>query len=64
MDIHEHDIRARTLSGTLFLSGTEPLDGERAYLRLRLVDSDFHGMLVDLGESNTPVNGRLFVECD
>lgn len=64
MDIHEHDIRARTLSGTLFLSGIEPLDGERAAIRLRLVDSDFHGMLVDLGESNTPVNGRLFMECD
>ena len=64
MDIHEHDIRARALSGTLFLSGIEPLDGERAMLRMRLVDSDFHGLLVDLGEAHLPVNGKLFVECD
>jgi hypothetical protein len=64
MDIHEHDIRARALSGTLFISGVEPLDGERAMLRTRLVDSDFHGLLVDLGEAHSPVNGKLFVECD
>jgi hypothetical protein len=64
MDISDNDMRARTLSGTLFLSGIEPLNGDRAHLRVRLVDADVHGMLVDLGETVTTANGRLFIECD
>jgi hypothetical protein len=64
MDISDNDMRARALSGTLLLSGVVPLNGDRAHLRVRLVDADVHGMLVDLGESLTTANGRLFIECD
>lgn len=64
LDIRDDDIRARTLSGTMFISGVEPLDGQRAKYRMRLVDADFHGFLVDLGETNTQASGRLSVQCD
>jgi hypothetical protein len=64
LDIKDSDLRARTLSGTLFLSGVEPLNGDRARYRLRLVDADFHGLLVDLGETHTEVSGSLSVQCD
>ena len=65
LDIKENDIRARTLSGTIFVSGVEPLDAQqRAKYRLRLVDSDLQGFLLDLGESNTGASGRLSIQCD
>ncbi len=64
MDISDNDIKARALSGTFFLSGVQPLDGARSHLRCRLVDSDVHGMLVDLGETQAAINGRLFFQCD
>ena len=64
MDISDNDVRARALSGTFFLSGIEPLNGDRSHIRCRLVDADVHGLLVDLGETHTSANGRLFVECD
>lgn len=35
-----------------------------ARYRLRLVDADFHGLLVDLGETHTEVSGSLSVQCD
>jgi hypothetical protein len=64
MDISDNDIKARALSGTFFLSGVHPLDGQRSQLRCRLVDSDVHGMLVDLGETQASINGRLYFQCD
>jgi hypothetical protein len=65
LDVREgEDLRARTLSGTIFLSGVEPLNGERARYRLRLVDADFHGLLVDLGETHTQATGKLSVQID
>jgi hypothetical protein len=64
LDIRDNDIRARTLSGTMFLSGVEPLHGERSRYRLRLVDADFHGFLLDLGETHTQASGRLSVQVD
>ena len=64
LDIRDSDIRARTLSGTVFLSGTEPLNGDRPQYRLRLVDADFHGFLVDLGETHTEASGTVSVQCD
>ena len=65
LDIKENDIRARTLSGTIFVSGVEPLDAQqRAKYRLRLVDSDLQGFLLDLWESNTGASGRLSIQCD
>ncbi|MFY8201176.1 MAG: hypothetical protein ACOVLE_10920, partial [Pirellula staleyi] len=65
LDIKENDIRARTLSGTIFVSGVEPLDAQqRAKYRLRLVDSDLQGFLLDLGEANTGASGRLSIQCD
>jgi hypothetical protein len=64
MDISDNDIKARALSGTVFLSGYVPLDGERSHVRCRLFDSDVHGMLVDLGEVQAALNGRLYVQCD
>jgi hypothetical protein len=64
LDIRDSDLRARTLSGTLFLSGVEPLNGDRSRYRVRLVDADFHGFLVDLGETHTQASGRLSVQCD
>jgi hypothetical protein len=64
MDISDNDVKARALSGTFFLSGVQPLDGQRSQLRCRLVDSDVHGMLVDLGETQAAINGRLFFQCD
>jgi len=65
LDILETDIRARTLSGTMFVSGVEPLDGQqRARTKLRLVDADLSGLLVDLGETNTQATGRLSIQCD
>jgi hypothetical protein len=64
LDVREGDLRARTLSGTMFLSGIEPLNGERARYRLRLVDADFHGLLVDLGETHTQASGQLSLQVD
>lgn len=65
LDIKDTDIRARSLSGTVFLSGTEPFAlNERARYRFRLVDADLHGFLVDLGETNTITSGRLSIQCD
>lgn len=64
MDISDNDLKARALSGTFFISGIQPLQGDRSFYRCRLVDSDVHGMLVDLGESHAAMNGRLFVQCD
>ena len=65
LDVVETDIRARTLSGTVFVSGVESLNGQqRSRFRLRLVDADFQGFLVDLGETNTQARGRLSVQCD
>ncbi|XZE44310.1 hypothetical protein SH467x_003911 [Pirellulaceae bacterium SH467] len=64
LDLSEFDVRARTLSGTMFISGIEPLDGKRARYRLRLVDSHLKDCLLDLGESNVQTNGRLWVQCD
>ena len=64
MDISDNDLKARALSGTFFISGVQPLQQERSFFRCRLVDSDVHGMLVDLGESHATMNGRLFVQCD
>lgn len=65
LDIFDSDIRARTLSSTVFVSGVEPFDGlQRSKYRLRLVNTDFHGFLLDLGESNTQASGELTMECD
>jgi hypothetical protein len=65
IDVHDTDIRARSLSGTVFLSGIEPLDGQqRSNYRLRLVAADLQGFLVDLGESNTQAKGELSIQCD
>ncbi len=64
LDVSESDIRARMLSGTMFFSGIEPFNGLRSKYRLRLVDSDFHGFLVDQGETHTQASGRLSVQCD
>ena len=65
LDDVEKDIVARTLSGTVFVSGVEPLDGQqRSRYRLRLVDADFQGFLVDLGETNTKAMGELSIQCD
>ena len=65
LDFFDTDIRARTLSGTIFVSGAESLNGQqRSKYRLRLVDADFQGFLVDLGETNTQAKGRLSVQCD
>ena len=65
IDKSDTDIRARSLSGTVFLSGVEPLDGQqRSNYRLRLVAADLQGFLVDLGESNTQAQGELSIECD
>jgi hypothetical protein len=64
LDIRDSDIRARTLSGTVFLSGIESLNGDRSRYRLRLVDADFHGFLLDLGETHTQASGRLSIQCD
>lgn len=63
LDLSEYDVRARALSGTMFISGIEPLDGKRAKYRLRLVDSHLKDCLLDLGESNVQTNGRLWVQC-
>lgn len=64
LDIGDNDVRARTLSGTAFVSGLQPLNGERSRYRLRLVDADFHGFLLDLGETHTEASGRLSVQVD
>jgi hypothetical protein len=64
LDIRDNDIRARTLSGTMFVSGVQPIHGERSRYRLRLVDSDFHGFLLDLGETHTQAAGRLSFQVD
>jgi hypothetical protein len=64
LDVRDSDLRARTLSGTIFASGVEPLNGERARYRVRLVDADFHGFLLDLGEPHTEAAGRLSIQCD
>ncbi len=65
LDVVESDIRARTLSGTMYVSGVEPLDGQqRSKYRLRLVEADLQGFLLDLGETNTQAKGRLSVQCD
>jgi hypothetical protein len=65
LDTKDTDIKARALSGTVFISGVEPLDGnQRAKYRLRLVDANLHGFLVDLGESSTDATGQLSIQCD
>ncbi|MEQ1828101.1 MAG: hypothetical protein ABL921_19230 [Pirellula sp.] len=65
LDTRETDIKARSLSGTVFISGVEPLDAQqRARYRLRLVDANLDGFLVDLGESSTNAVGQLSVQCD
>ena len=65
LDIKTNDVRARTLSGTIFISGVESLDThQRSKYRLRLVDADLQGLLLDLGETNTNVSGRLSIQCD
>lgn len=65
LDVVESDIHARTLSGTMYVSGVESLDGhQRSKYRLRLVEADFQGFLVDLGETNTQAKGRLSIQCD
>ncbi len=64
-NVLESDISARTLSGELFVSGIEALDGQkRSNYRLRLVEADFQGFLVDLGEMNAQAKGKLSIECD
>lgn len=64
-NVLESDISARTLSGELFVSGVEALDGQkRSNYRLRLVEADFQGFLVDLGELNAQAKGKLSIECD
>jgi hypothetical protein len=64
LDIGDSDLRARTLSGTVFVSGVQPLNGDRSRYRLRLVDADFHGFLLDLGEPHTQASGRLSIQLD
>lgn len=71
LDLSEHDVRARALSGTVFLSGVEPLNfdvgqagANRARYKLRLVDSHLQDCMLDLGEPSSTVNGRLSVQCD
>ena len=65
LDVVESDMHARTLSGTMYISGVEPLDGQqRSKYRLRLVEADLQGFLLDLGETNTQAKGRLSIQCD
>lgn len=65
LDVVESDIRARALSGTLFVSGIESLDSQqRSKYRLRLAKADLQGMLVDIGESSTQAKGELSIQCD
>jgi hypothetical protein len=65
LDTKDNDIVAHTLSGTMFLSGVEPLRGQqRGSYRVRLVDADLQGCLVDLGETNAQATGSLSIQCD
>ncbi|MCY2985901.1 MAG: hypothetical protein NTY15_19920 [Planctomycetota bacterium] len=65
LDVMESDIRARALSGTIFVSGVESLDSQqRSKYRLRLAKADLQGMLVDIGETATQARGELSIQCD
>jgi AsmA-like C-terminal region len=65
LDVMESDIRARALSGTVFVSGIESLDSQqRSKYRLRLAKADLQGMLVDIGEAATQARGELSIQCD
>ncbi|XZE22537.1 hypothetical protein SH449x_002467 [Pirellulaceae bacterium SH449] len=64
LDITAHDITAEALSGKLFVSGVEPLDGRRARYRVRLVDANLKDCLLDLGEPNPQTNGSLWMQCE
>jgi hypothetical protein len=65
LDVMESDIRARALSGTIFVSGVESLDSQqRSRYRLRLAKADLQGMLVDIGETATQARGELSIQCD
>ena len=64
LDVTAHDVTAETLSGKLYVSGVEPLDGRRARYRVRLVEANLKDCLLDLGEPNPQTNGNLWVQCD
>lgn len=64
LDIAAHDITAEALSGKLFISGVEPLDGRRARYRIRLIDANLKDCLLDLGEPNPQTNGSLWMQCE
>lgn len=64
LDITSHDVTAETLSGKLYVSGVEPLDGRRARYQVRLVEANLKDCLLDLGEPNPQTNGNLWVQCD
>ncbi len=52
LDVTAHDVTAETLSGKLYVSGIEPLDGRRARYQVRLVEANLKDCLLDLGEPN------------
>lgn len=64
LDVTAHDVTAETLSGKLFVSGIEPLDGRRARYQVRLVEANLKDCLLDLGEPNPQTNGNLWMQCD
>jgi len=65
LDVLDSDIRARALSGTIFVSGVESLDSQqRSKYRLRLAKADLQGMLVDIGETATQARGEVSIQCD
>nr|MCU0712481.1 AsmA-like C-terminal region-containing protein [Pirellula sp.] len=64
LDVTAHDVTAETLSGKLYVSGVEPLDGRRARYQVRLVEANLKDCLLDLGEPNPQTNGKLWMQCD
>jgi hypothetical protein len=62
LDIRQDDLKAKTLSGTLFVHGTHPLIEGQTELKLALADADLEGFLADLGENHTSASGRLWIE--
>ncbi|MDZ4848276.1 MAG: AsmA-like C-terminal region-containing protein [Pirellulaceae bacterium] len=62
LDVREDDLKAKTMSGTLFVHGTHPLIEGQTELKLALSDADLVGFLADMGESHNKVSGHLWIE--
>ena len=62
LDIRDDDLKAKTLSGTLFVHGTHPLIEGQTELKLALSDANLVGFLADMGESHNTASGRLWIE--